>query len=523
MADFTNCSDDAIALSRLPKQRPAVDIAPDATLYFVGCPASAWFPQHLQPRPGIDVVSYIYGRCLFEDVADALSTATSDDHRIYLLGWNTEKNTQLKAGKTLEQLLLGTKAQIRAMHFDGIVLQPTPLLKVTAGALGNQWISDLINKMPNGGSIMDSKHAQPATHHQKLLVIQGSLGVIAFLGGMDINPTRTSVNAQVGEPWHDVQVRVTGAAALDCRAVFQERWSDHPASAALDAKLGGTPFPDPAPSQSFSTVTRAGLTSAPPLRGVRIGRTYPNLKKTGGATGYGFAPQGIYTAWDLVEHGINTATRWIYLEDQYMVSRMARQLLLNKLQQKGFEYLLILMNGSGAAAADFKFLVSERNKFRRDLKKIDNTETKWGLFVLKDPGDPDRQQWCGTYMHSKTWIFDDEFTIVGSANCENRGYTLNTETIAAIGDDAKDNSQNIGFARQLRIALWHKHLGVSHSQLQDWNAGLKLWNKPPATAMVQKSHSFEPDGDLGGKFFPDASEEKNVEFLWTTFCDPDAR
>ena len=35
------------------------------------------------------------------------------------------------------------------------------------------------------------------------------------------------------------------------------------------------------------------------------------------------------------------------------------------------------------------------------------------------------------YVHSKTWVIDDEFAIVGSANCNRRGYTHDSE--ASVG------------------------------------------------------------------------------------------
>ena len=528
-----SCTSDALALAALPRLKPDDNIVQHGPggpveLLPVGRAPETWFPRHLAPRPGNEVIPYIYGSCLFQDMAAALQTASTNDHRIYILGWEGEKGTELTPGKTLENYLTNTPAQIRAMFWDGILLQPVPAVKIKSDQT-SIWLSDFINGLPNGASIMDSRHAQPATHHQKLLVVQGSQGMIAFIGGMDITKNRAEVHPQdKGWPWHDVHVRITGPAAADCRNVFQERWSDHPQSASLDRKLGvpgREAFPPPAVTQAVPTVTIPPQGSKPPLRGVRIGRTYPRLKKSGGGTNFSFDPQdqGIYTAWDLVEHGIRTTKRFIYLEDQYMVSRMARQLLIDKLKQPDFKFLLILMNNSGAAAADYKFLISERNRFREELKAIDRLGSKWGIYILKDAPDPDRRKWAGTYMHSKTWIFDDEFAIVGSANCENRGYTLNTEAVAGIADDVKVSASGLGFARQLRIALWHKHLGVPHTQVQDWKKGLSLWAKPPVSAMIQKSVALEPDPDLGGKFFPDENEKKNIEWIWTTFCDPDAR
>jgi phosphatidylserine/phosphatidylglycerophosphate/cardiolipin synthase-like enzyme len=524
-----SCTADATALAALPGRRPDVDIVQHGSglaLEPVGRAPETWFPQQLAPHGGNEVIAYIYGKCLFLDIAAALDTAISEDHRIYLLGWDGEKGTQLTPGKTLEDYLKSTRAQVRAMFWDGLVFQPVPALKIPS-AQASPWLSKSINDLPNGACIIDRKHAQPATHHQKLLVVQGACGLIAFVGGMDIMPNRANVNPNDGRwPWHDVHVRLRGPAAMECRDVFQERWSDHPESFRLDLKLGGpdhAAFPTPSEKLPAPTVTipQGGL--QPPARWVRIGRTYPKLRKWGGGADYGFATQGNYGAWSLVERGIRSARRFIYLEDQYLVSRMARQLLIEKLNEKGFQFLLMLMNNSGAAAEDYKFIVSERNRFREELRNVDKLGSRWGLYILKRAADQDQRKWCGTYMHSKTWIVDDEFAIVGSANCENRGYTLNTEAVAAIADDVRVRYAGRGFARQLRIALWHKHLGIPHDRLQDWSRGLSLWATAPASAMIENASAQEPDPDLGGKFLPDASEKPNVERLWTTLCDPDAR
>jgi phosphatidylserine/phosphatidylglycerophosphate/cardiolipin synthase-like enzyme len=251
---------------------------------------------------------------------------------------------------------------------------------------------------------------------------------------------------------------------------------------------------------------------------VAIGRTF--AKGT-----YTFAPNGDYSAWALIEKGIKQATRWIYLEDQYLVSRMARQALLAKLRDPSFEYLLMVMNGSGAAAADFKFLVTARNEFRRDLLSIDPKRERWGMYTLKQATDPERQKWCGNYVHSKTWVFDDGYVIMGSANCDNRGYTLDTEVVAGIADsNLIDVRIGESFASDLRTTLWHKHLGIPHALLRDWDKGIRFWRSPPPSAMIQDASAYEPDNDLTPPSnFPSAADAKNIELAWTRVIDPDAR
>jgi hypothetical protein len=124
-------------------------------------PAS-WFPDALQPTAGNQVVSYVYGRCAFEDMADALLTATSRVHRIYLLGWTCIKETPLKSTTsglpgTLENYLTNTEAQIRAMFWDGLggLIRRVP----------TEWIDKLINgKIPSkaGAFVLPPKAARGA-------------------------------------------------------------------------------------------------------------------------------------------------------------------------------------------------------------------------------------------------------------------------------------------------------------------------------------------------------------------------
>ena len=116
---------------------------------------------------------------------------------------------------------------------------------------------------------------------------------------------------------------------------------------------------------------------------VAVGQTFGKFQKGGGGSGYSFAPNGDYSAWALIETGIKQAVRWIYVEDQYMVSRMARKALLNKLKDESFEFLLILMTGSDGVAKEFKFLVTARNEFRRDLLAIDSAKKRWEMYTLK--------------------------------------------------------------------------------------------------------------------------------------------
>jgi phosphatidylserine/phosphatidylglycerophosphate/cardiolipin synthase-like enzyme len=492
-----------------------------------------WFPS-MAGRPAYlgQVVTYLYGQCAFADFADALSTAFAPEHRIYILGWEGHADAQLKSGphSTLRDHLVSTKAEVRAMLWKG-----------PAGDPNSQDLVDLINGLPRGAAITDTKlpplfvepnKFQLAAHHQKMWAVLGAEGLIAFLGGMDLANNRVLAIPDAGLPWHDTQLRLTGPPALECRKVFQDRWLDHPATLALDQNksIAG---PGDYVSHVFPPVnaTAADVVSVTlkdqrrEQRLVRVARTIPNLRKSGGAADYKFAPQGDYSAWQMIENSINTAKRWIYVEDQYMVSRLARSALLKKMQQPGFEFLLVLMNPSPSVVlSETRFFCFEHNDFRQNLLKIDPKRSRWGMYSLIPAKDPARQSSSGSFVHSKTWIFDDEFAVVGSANCENRGYTFNTEIVAGVGEAFYNMFDANTFSRQLRIALWHKHLGIPHASLQDWRKAISFWRKPPAEAMIEEAANFVADPEYHKQFISELSPQdaQYVDAFWK-LRDPDAR
>src|SRR5262249_25476894 len=143
------------------------------------------FPR--TPLVGNQVVPYVYGRCCFADMAAALETATNSNHRIYLAGWWIETGVKLRDAATLEQFLRQAKGEIRAMVWKA----PKPYEKFA----NNNPIAGLINGLPNGACVLDDKlptDPSPGAHHQKLVIVSGDQGLIAFTGGMDLNNSRVN-------------------------------------------------------------------------------------------------------------------------------------------------------------------------------------------------------------------------------------------------------------------------------------------------------------------------------------------
>lgn len=90
------------------------------------------------------------------------------------------------------------------------------------------------------------------------------------------------------------------------------------------------------------------------------------------------------------------------------------------------------------------------------------------------------------YIHSKLMIVDDAIAIIGSANCNDRSLNGNGDTEIAsvivdndvkvmdLGNGVKVNTRK--FARELRLALWEKHLGLRIEENEYTKGDRKLLN-----------------------------------------------
>ena len=84
---------------------------------------------------------------------------------------------------------------------------------------------------------------------------------------------------------------------------------------------------------------------------------------------------------------------------------------------------------------------------------------------------------------------DDQFAIIGFANCNRRGMDSDTEVVAGITDTSTLNHPAMHFAHRFRVALWAHHLDLDtptgHVGLLDGVASAVHWVKPPAGALIE--------------------------------------
>lgn len=105
------------------------------------------------------------------------------------------------------------------------------------------------------------------------------------------------------------------------------------------------------------------------------------------------------------------------------------------------------------------------------------------------------------------WVFDDEYAIIGSANCNRRGYTHDSEVVAGIAEPGSGPTRP--FAQRLRMDLWALHLNLPANSLADEATSAALWLRPTGAGNV------EPHDENAG------IERIHTDLAWNTAEDPD--
>jgi phosphatidylserine/phosphatidylglycerophosphate/cardiolipin synthase-like enzyme len=325
------------------------------------------------------------------------------------------------------------------------------------------------------------------------VLVYGNEGLVGFLGGVDFNPDRVR-NVAVGGtdvhgPLNDVHMRVTGDAATDLLKLAVDRWNFArpwtPAadlmgwlvrqSALLASVLSGAPA-GPTSGRELDDLTPlleravSSGTASLPHHVVKVGQTVgnPDLVRP--------AANGV---WPTVGHAIKHAKHFIYMEEQYFWSCPAAELLGEAAAR--VRHITMLLPPDDA--------IGERERFdalRHMKDRAGPNAEKIRIYVVNET------MW--QYVHSKVLIVDDELAIIGSANCNDRGYVWDSEVNAAVADHPWQSPAGtrhgrwsvveLGFARKLRIQLWQKYLRRPAEELVDGEAAEVHWRVPTGQARI---------------------------------------
>ncbi|HEX8769426.1 MAG TPA: phospholipase D family protein [Acidimicrobiales bacterium] len=455
---------------------------------------------------------FVSGEDAFADIADRLEYDAGNDAIAYFLGWSFDANVVMRtvtssAGTSLSQLLTYFASQGGAVH---ALLWDNTLMPGAGCAEGVK----LINALPRGQSsaILDRRTPLAGTHHQKVQIIVPArshgtgkatepLPAVAYCGGMDLFTDRVGPAGL-----HDVHCKIRGPAADDLITVFQERWNDHP-------------------DKGADLTTRTARTTAGGSSVVQVCCTYPtfqsqllysfavdrylrplndalkaaglpttgDMRVAGSTKLYSFydTNKGVQQIWRSIIKAISEAKKYIYLEDQYLVNQWVGDALAAKLlstTDKDFRIVIVVLHPD---LADIEQMWPRRRDLFAKLIAADPRRTRWTVVHRRtDRAHP--------YVHSKTWIFDDELVITGSANADRRGYTYNSEVdVVVAGDVEKASGISSGattLAQDLRARLFAKHLGGKSADYLKPLESLRKWFGSLKGASVAR---FDPSAKPG--------------------------
>ncbi len=464
-----------------------------------------------------------------------------------------------------------------------------------------------LNKLTNCAAINDFRYLYlNGTHHQKLVLVYNAKGLMAYVGTCDVQEGR--INAKWCEVHCKVMgdaalelYQVFAKRWAEHTAVFQRigKMNSYikPAAdvRAVAAQSGNflvqtaTTYGNPnranpfrflpfraAPSyQHVNYPHRIELNTEgflslggiflSPISLFKYGNDFFTEKESGATQAiedalkqnstYAFAQQGHTGIYHLIKKAIANTKETIYLEDQYLVNddKMGSyasmlDLLVEKVKQTTFKKLIVFCTRIDDINNEFQFTGwVHRNHFIRDLIAAGNDKVVICQYKSRGTlkcsfGQPHESLF---YIHSKTWVFDDEYLITGSANCNRRGYSHDSELDIGVYD------QNKQFVHDLRVKMWKSRLNtqgmlrseIQDNELNDFLSAAKFWEFPDRYGLTIENNrnanlapsqyldldlakfqdylKAHPDGNPLDAVFPSLLEKLKMDGLWNFVVDPD--
>ncbi|WP_159807858.1 phospholipase D-like domain-containing protein [Cellulomonas citrea] len=225
------------------------------------------------------------------------------------------------------------------------------------------------------------------------------------------------------------------------------------------------------------------------------------------APGYAFAPHGRHAVYDQLRAALARPSRTIYLEDQYLVADEPMgdlpsmlDLLVARVSDPSFESLVVLTTRVAEINRSFLGLgAAHRRAFVRRLVAAGGSKVLVCHYRSNaDLGTGLRPPSAAPfYVHSKTWVFDDELLVTGSANCNRRGYSHDSELDVAVVDPT--------LVAQTRRRLWVRRLNaglaapvVTEDDVADPVAAARFWAQPERLGLAVQNHRIGLTSFLAG-------------------------
>ncbi|SDH46193.1 VTT domain-containing protein [Roseospirillum parvum] len=308
---------------------------------------------------------------------------------------------------------------------------------------------------------LDDRVPMGASHHQKLVVVDGRL---AFCGGLDLtlrrwdtpqhsadDARRADPDGSPVDPFHDMTWVVDGGAARQLAEVVEARWQ----------AATGQPAPGAAAAADDTDDTGTG---PPPWPAEHIDFTDAAMHLVRTSPAFADHPE-VREVEALFLHQIAEARRHIYIENQFLASGRLVAALAERLRDTPELEVVIV----GPADADGWLAAMTMGAARAEAAR-QLTEAGGGRVRLLHPRVPDPEDPNGraVMVHAKLTVIDDRWLRVGSANINNRSMGFDTEADLALLADTPDHRRQV---LALRHRLLGEHLGLSAEAVAETLAG----------------------------------------------------
>jgi phosphatidylserine/phosphatidylglycerophosphate/cardiolipin synthase-like enzyme len=380
-----------------------------------------WAEGEPPPRTGCSLEVLIDGSNALPRLAQGLERAQS---HVYVAGWFLSPDFALVRDARrveLRELLAGLAERIpvRVLLWAG---SPLPLFHPD-----RRDVENAAGELATGTRIdvaLDSQERPLHCHHEKIVVIDDST---AFVGGIDLTTyagdryDSPAHDAREGVGWHDAAALLRGPVVDDVAAHFRQRWR----------AVTGQPLRAAPPQPDAGSVE------------VQFVRTVPEHV-------YDSIPQGDFRILETYMRALRSATKLIYLENQFLWSSEIAEVLQRKLERPpsdDFRLVVVLParpnEGSDDTRGQLADLIEADGKGGRLLACT--------IYALGEPGPKP------VYVHAKIGIVDDRWLTIGSANLNEHSLFNDSEANVVTCDPS--------LARETRVRLWSEHLQLPEPEV----------------------------------------------------------
>lgn len=312
--------------------------------------------------------------------------------------------------------------------------------------------------------------------HAKMAVVCDSAKGVGYTGGIDFSSGRfsKSLHHSGGNPWHDVMAKIEGPAVQALFDFFQSLWNELAERSANQLTsprflVGSESVPAATQPATLiaSNITVASDADTSLMR-VQSLRTLPNQSNPFEPS-LSFASQGVYEIQLALKKAIQNAETYIYVEDQAFESREIYGYLKAAIQAKpNLKVILLTGKPDPANSTDSLSTGNMDRVLKQYLTDHLNVDQLKQLVVFGH---------SAATVHSKLWLIDDYFALIGSANFNNRSLFTDIEHAVSF-----IHSGAINQVKELRVNLWGEHFGLPEGSIErevdlhDLDLALMIWN-----------------------------------------------